>query len=89
MEHRILTALLSVGETYPLKLVRLSAEPLNKRGIYTQLDRLEKKGFVSSRLCLDKTANRWSWRKQHYQVTEAGKRALGAWEAATEAWTGS
>lgn len=89
MEQRIVAALLEAGETYPLHLVKQSKEPLNHRAVYTQLLRLEEKGLVSSRVVSDPTATKFPYRRRCYQVTEAGKRALQAWKAASEAWSSS
>lgn len=85
-ERRILLALLEAGETYPLKLVNDSNGKFNARGIYTQLFRLEEKGFVSSKRCPLAGAARFPYRRTYYRVTETGKKALEAWRAAASAW---
>lgn len=87
MEHRILVALLEAGETYPLKLVNDSGGKLNARGIYTQLFRLEEKGFVRPKRYPSPGATRFPYRRTYYRVTETGKKALEAWRAAASAWS--
>lgn len=81
-EYRILSELLRIGETYPFQLVKLSQHPLSERGIYTQLFRLELKGFVTSKRKRIAGATAFPYRRAYFQVNEAGERALQAWNAA-------
>jgi DNA-binding PadR family transcriptional regulator len=54
---------------------------LNRSSIYVTLDRLERKGYLSSRFG-DPTPERGGKAKRLFQMTGAGQRALAAAEAA-------
>ena len=84
MEYRILTELSRLGDAYPMQLVHKSEQPLNERGIYTQLERLERKGFVSSDRRRNPEATAYPWSRWHFQVSPAGRRMLDAWNTAVE-----
>jgi PadR family transcriptional regulator, regulatory protein PadR len=80
-EQVVLTAILSLednayGVTIHRKVEELSApKSISLGAIYVTLDRLEDKGFLSSRLT-DPTAERGGRAKRCYRVEEAGARAL-------------
>jgi DNA-binding PadR family transcriptional regulator len=82
MEHRILTELQRLGEAYPIELLRKSKQPLNRRGLYTQLERLERKGFVTPIRRRNADAVHYPWSRTFYRVSEQGKRMLEAWNTA-------
>ena len=79
-EQRILFALIRLGpEAYGVS-IRTDIEartgrPVSPGALYTALDRLEKRGFVDSRLG-DPTPQRGGKRKRLYTVQPAGERAL-------------
>ena len=58
-----------------------SGRPTSYGAIYTTLDRLEKKGYVSSQWG-EATAERGGRAKRYYKVERAGMKALNATEAA-------
>lgn len=85
MERRILLELERQGECHPWQLANDCKEPISKQGIYTQLNRLEDKGMVSSRRLRNPDAVKYPYRRRHYRITEQGQRALKAWDAAVAA----
>jgi len=79
-EQRILFALLRLGSDAYGVTIRREIEERTERAIspgalYTALDRLEKRGLVSSRLG-DPTPERGGKRKRLYTLQPAGERAL-------------
>jgi DNA-binding PadR family transcriptional regulator len=90
-EQLVLTAILSLGDnaygvTIHSKVEELSAKPASLGAIYVTLDRLEDKGFLSSRLT-DPTAERGGRAKRCYIVEESGSRALReSMESARRMW---
>lgn len=81
LEQVLLLALAHLGdEAYGTSIARLIAErtgrELSPGGIYTALDRFERRGFVSSRWG-DPTPERGGKRKRHYRLQPAGAAALG------------
>ena len=98
-EQIILTAILSLrdrayGVTIHEKAVQL-AEPkrISMGAVYVTLDRLEDKGFISSRLS-DPTPERGGRSKRLYHLEALGERALEesaatakrVWETVAEIW---
>ncbi|MEM7586538.1 MAG: helix-turn-helix transcriptional regulator [Acidobacteriota bacterium] len=82
LEYTLLLALLRLdGETYgvPIRdeIAARTGRTLSLGALYTTLDRLEGKGFVSSRMAAP-TAVRGGRRKKMCRLTLAGKRALSA-----------
>ena len=71
----LLSVLIAAPEAYGVSLqgvlAREAGREVSLGAIYTALDRLGQKGFVSSELG-DPTPVRGGRRKRHYQLTEAG-----------------
>jgi len=71
----LLSVLIAAPEAYGVSLQRILAEEAGREvsmgAIYTALDRLGRKGLVSSELG-DPTPVRGGKRKRHYELTEAG-----------------
>lgn len=81
-EQQILLALMHRGaDAYGLtireEIESRTGKPVSAGALYTALDRLEKRGLVSSRLG-DPTPQRGGKRKRLYTVEPAGERALTA-----------
>jgi PadR family transcriptional regulator len=81
-EQVLLYALLRLGDDAPSYAIRedilaRTGRALSPGAIYTGLDRLERRGFVSSRLG-DPTPERGGKRKRHYSLRPAGRAALRA-----------
>lgn len=79
-EQLILLAVLRLGEgaygaTIHQDIERRTERPISLSAVYTTLDRMEAKGFVSSRLG-DPTAKRGGRRKKFYALSAAGSEAL-------------
>jgi len=80
-EQLVLTAILTLkdnayGVTIHQKVEELTQpKSVSMGAIYVTLDRLEDKGFVSSRLS-DPTPERGGRSKRHYQLQALGERAL-------------
>src|SRR5262245_16337170 len=79
-EQRILFAMLRLGHDAYGVTIRREIEERTGRAVspgalYTALDRLEKRGFVSSRLG-DPTPERGGKRKRMYTLRPSGERAL-------------
>lgn len=79
-EQQILFALMHLGaDAYGLtireQIEARTGRPISAGALYTALDRLEKRGMVSSRLG-DPTPQRGGKRKRLYTVESAGERAL-------------
>src|SRR5215475_8963574 len=98
-EQIILTAILSLrdkayGVTIHEKASHLAApKKISPGAVYVTLDRLEDKGFISSRLS-DPTPERGGRSKRFYQLEALGEQALHesaltarrVWEAVAEPW---
>jgi PadR family transcriptional regulator PadR len=79
-EQLILLALVRLGQdaygvTIRQEIESRAARTVSPGALYTALDRLEKRGFVSSRLG-DPTPERGGKRKRLYTLQPAGERAL-------------
>jgi DNA-binding PadR family transcriptional regulator len=79
-EQLVLTAILSLkdnayGVTIHQKVEELQSKSASLGAIYVTLDRLEDKGFISSKLS-DPTPERGGRSKRHYQLESRGERAL-------------
>ena len=85
LEYTLLLALLRLGEEaygVPIRdeIAARTGRVLSLGALYTTLDRLEGKGFVTSRMGAP-TAVRGGRRKKMCRLTPAGKRALSrTWE---------
>jgi DNA-binding PadR family transcriptional regulator len=66
-------------ERYGLELLKLSDGKIKRGTIYTTLQRMEDKGFVTSRHA-EKPDDVSGIRKKLYEVTGTGQRALQAYE---------
>jgi PadR family transcriptional regulator PadR len=98
-EQIILTAILSLrdkayGVTIHEKAVQLAApKKISLGAVYVTLDRLEDKGFITSRLS-DPTPERGGRSKRFYRLEALGERALEesaatakrVWETVAEMW---
>jgi DNA-binding PadR family transcriptional regulator len=79
-QQQLLYVVLHLGEkAYGMRiwqeLEERTGEAVIVGGVYTSLERLERKGFVSSRLG-DPTPERGGRAKRYYSITGAGARAL-------------
>jgi len=81
-EAEILSLLLSGREMYGLEMVKASNGALKRGTIYVVLDRLEKEGYVSSRLEKIETVS--GLPRRQYRITGLGQRALAARAAAKQ-----
>src|SRR5712664_3774781 len=92
-EQAVMLAILRLGvEAYGVPIRRDISERLNRAvsvgAIYTALERLEAKGFVSSRMG-GATRERGGRAKRFYQIEAPGLRALDAARTATaNLWAG-
>jgi DNA-binding PadR family transcriptional regulator len=98
-EQLVLTAILALhddayGVTIHAKVEEMSQpKPVSLGAVYVTLDRVEDKGFVSSRLS-DPTPERGGRAKRCYQLEALGERALQdsavtakrIWDAIAEVW---
>jgi DNA-binding PadR family transcriptional regulator len=80
MEHLVLLAILRLGsEAYGIpildEVVSRSGRQVSKATVYVALKRLERKGFVSSRLG-EATAERGGRAKRYFRLRPSGLRAL-------------
>jgi DNA-binding PadR family transcriptional regulator len=80
MEHLVLLAILRLGsEAYGIpildEVVSRSGRQVSKATVYVALKRLERKGFVSSRLG-EATAERGGRAKRYFRFRPSGLRAL-------------
>lgn len=87
-EQQLLAALLHLRDNaYGVTIAQAIEERIGKDvslgAIYTGLDRLEKKGFVSSRLG-EATAERGGRPKRYFQIKGAGVKALNESRAAMD-----
>jgi len=92
-EQLVLLAVLRLGETaYPVtirqEIEERTGRSVSRGAIYITLDRLEKKGYVSSWLA-DATAERGGRAKRYYEVRPLGAAALRqSWSALRKMWEG-
>ena len=81
----LLAALRLAGDAYTVSIRDLieteTGIAITRSSVYVTLDRLDHKGYVSSRFG-DPTPERGGKAKRHFQVTAAGRRALAAAERA-------
>jgi PadR family transcriptional regulator len=93
LEQMVLLATLRLGdEAYAVSIRReieaRSGKHVARGALYTVLERLEEKGYLSSRLGAP-TAARGGRPKRFYKVTPSGVRALkGSREAIVRLWQG-
>ena len=86
LEAVLLGCLLRLGtEAYGVPIRRAAEEvtgqPLTVGALYTTLDRMETKGFVSSRVG-EATPERGGRAKRYFKIEGAGEQAYYEWEAA-------
>jgi|SRR5215469_494545 len=78
-EELVLLALVRLGETYPVPIRREIAERTGRDvsfgALYTTVDRLERKGYVSSRMG-EATRERGGRAKRYFRIDAPGIRAL-------------
>jgi len=77
-ETLILQLLASATEMYGLELVAASNGQLKRGTVYVTLGRMEKKGYVVSRL-EDAPPSAGGLPRRVYEATSFGRRALNAW----------
>lgn len=87
-ERLILELLLNAPgcELYGLEMVKRSGGQLKRGTVYVTLDRMDEKGFVTSREV--KEPGQSGLPRRVFQVTGLGQRVFHAWEAARNAWAG-
>jgi PadR family transcriptional regulator len=92
-EQLVLLAVLRLGESAYAVTIRREIEErtgrsVSRGAIYITLDRLEKKGYLTSRFA-DATAERGGRSKRYYEVMPVGARALReSWSAMRNMWEG-
>jgi PadR family transcriptional regulator, regulatory protein PadR len=92
-EQLVLLAVLRLGESAYAVTIRQEIEErtgrsVSRGAIYITLDRLEKKGYLVSRLA-DATAERGGRSKRYYEVRPVGAAALReSWSALRKMWEG-
>jgi PadR family transcriptional regulator, regulatory protein PadR len=92
-EQIVLLAVLRLGDSAYAVAIRREIEErtgraVSRGAIYITLDRLEKKGYLVSRLA-DATAERGGRSKRYYEVMPVGARALReSWSAMRRMWEG-
>jgi DNA-binding PadR family transcriptional regulator len=80
----VVLELMSVGgEMYGLQLVAASAKALKRGTVYVTLARMERKGYIVSRLDVPEPKS-GGMPKRLYSTTPLGSRLLAAWTRATE-----
>ncbi len=93
LEHHILSAVILLrANAYGVKIRQTVGERTGRDlaigALYTTLDRMEKKGFVSSWMG-DPTPERGGRRKKYYRLEALGARAWEAFRTETESmWEG-
>ncbi len=85
-ERLILELLLNAPgcELYGLEMVNRSDGQLKRGTVYVTLDRMDDKGFVTSREVKDPGQS--GLPRRLFRVTGLGQRVFHAWEAARNAW---
>jgi PadR family transcriptional regulator, regulatory protein PadR len=92
-EQLVLLAILRLGDSAYAVSIRQEIEErtgrsVSRGAIYITLDRLEKKGYLTSRFA-DATAERGGRSKRYYEVRPVGARALReSWSAMRKMWEG-
>lgn len=86
-EHAILSLLICGQEMYGLEMVDKSKGLLKRGTIYVTLNRMEEKGYLTSRH-EEKPADRPGLPRRLYKITGHGSRVVRAWDAAAAAWSG-
>lgn len=86
-EVEILSLLLNGREMYGLEMVKASEGALKRGTIYVLLDRLEDRGFVTSRA--EKLEGVSGMPRRLYQITGQGQRALHAMRSAHQSIIGA
>jgi PadR family transcriptional regulator PadR len=92
-EQLVLLAVLRLGDSAYAVSIRREIEErtgrsVSRGAIYITLDRLEKKGYLTSRFA-DATAERGGRSKRYYEVRPVGARALReSWSAMRKMWEG-
>jgi PadR family transcriptional regulator, regulatory protein PadR len=92
-EQLVLLAILRLKESAYAVTIRQEIEErtgraISRGAIYITLDRLEKKGYLVSRLA-DATAERGGRSKRYYEVTPVGAAALRqSWSSLRKMWEG-
>jgi PadR family transcriptional regulator, regulatory protein PadR len=92
-EQLVLLAVLRLGESAYAVTIRREIEErtgraVSRGAIYITLDRLEKKGYLTSRFA-DATAERGGRSKRYYEVRPVGARVLReSWSAMRKMWEG-
>lgn len=80
LEERVLMTVLALGDnaygvTIQERLAEVTGQPISFSAVYTTLDRMEKKGFVSSSLG-ESTPERGGRQKKFFRVEATGQKAL-------------
>jgi len=75
----VLDLLASDGELYGLQMVAASKRRLKRGTIYVTLGRMERKGYIRSRL-EDAPPQAGGLPRRLYTLTPVGRRVLAAWE---------
>jgi PadR family transcriptional regulator len=92
-EQLVLLAVLRLGDSaYPVtirqEIEERTGRSVSRGAIYITLDRLEKKGYLTSWLA-DPTAERGGRAKRYYEVRPVGATALRqSWSALRKMWEG-
>lgn len=84
VEAQILELLAEHSELYGLEMIEASGGRLKRGTVYVTLDRMEDKGFVSSR---EVEAEGRGPSRRVYRLTGQGSRALSASQAAWAVWS--
>jgi len=77
-EFRILSALIALGESHALKLLRHD-DQIKRGSVYVTLTRLKKKGFVKTRL--QENPHQSGPPRPLYTITGEGQKAIDAYKA--------
>ena len=84
-EEFVLLALMGLRDPYGVtirrELVERTGREVSFSAVYTTLDRLQRKGYVSSRLG-DPTPARGGRAKRYFQIEAPGRRALNSYQEA-------
>ena len=90
-EQMLLLALLVTDEAYGVEIRQAiegrTGRTVSPGAVYTALDRLERRGLLSSRLG-DPTPERGGMRKRYYRLLPAGRALLGESQRALARMTG-
>lgn len=87
VKEAVVLDLLNAGKKhYGLELVKASNGKIRRGTVYVLLDRLEQKGFVTSKA--EKKAGLAGLPRRMYAITGAGQRALAARQAAYAVFAG-